>query len=169
MDGLTIKRLLSRQPCFWGCFARDTLPTFEGKNPKLIVRRACKRGGAKYVSLVCNTDRHTGKGIHWVAILISSDGKTCYLFNSLGGFPADAPEIASFCSQFEQCFYNVKGHQKRNEITCGIYAMYFVTEMNRRGRTFAKLVEAFERKISNDDAFVRSWLEREHGMSLPPP
>lgn len=168
MDSRTIKRILASQPGFWGCFAKDNLPTFEGMSVKSVIRSACKMGGSKYVSLVCNTDKLSGKGIHWVAIMISADGR-CFLFNSLGGLPSEAPEIITFCSQFETCFYNKNGHQKQDEITCGAFACYFVCQMNRPGVTFRKVVDRFENKIANDDNFVRDWLLKEHNVTLAQP
>ena len=167
MDARTIRRILSSQPGFWGCFARDNLPSFEGRKPKRVIRDACKREGAKYVSLVCNTDRLSGTGIHWVAIMISKNGY-CYLFNSLGGLPEKSEEILQFCNQFEKCFYNKNGHQKENEITCGAFAAYCISEINKKGTTFARIVGNFESKIANDDGFVRDWLLREHNVRLPP-
>ena len=82
MDARTIRRILSSQPGFWGCFARDNLPTFEGRNPRAVIRKTCQREGAKYVSLVCNTDVLTGTGIHWVAIMIDRKGYVIYSIHS---------------------------------------------------------------------------------------
>lgn len=167
MDSRTIRRILANQPGFWGCFARDNLPTFEGRVARDVIRASSKASGAKYISLICNTDRLSGTGIHWVAIMISGDGQRCYLFNSLGGLPHEAPEIVAFCSQFDKCFYNEAGHQRQDEITCGAYACYCVVEMNRKQTSFRKIAHSFEKKIANDDKFVRDWLKGEFGVTLP--
>ena len=160
MDSRAIKLALFSTPGFMGVYSRDTLPILD----RNFVKSYCKRENARYLSLVVNTDFLRGKGIHWVCILVNKSGRIAYYFDSLGGMP-QIPEIVSFCSQFDTCYYNKYGHQRERSRCCGAYACFAIRKMNENW-TFRKVVYLFEELIENDDEYVTSWLSREHGIEL---
>ena len=158
MDNREIKRILHALPGFLGVFSRDTLPFIT--NPDKFVRSFCRNKNSSHVSLIVNTDYLRRRGKHWIAILVSKNGRFAYYFDSLGGIPQTA-EIFNFCAQFETCYYNKTGHSL--EKFSGAYACWVVWKMMEKV-TFKKIVFQFEKLV--DDQFVTDWINRDDKLSL---
>ena len=117
----------------------------ESKNGTCVVDDLCMFNIKKYLSrgknkfgLVINTDPHTKDGEHWFSIFIDVSNSKCniYLFDSGGGSPP--MKIKEFVKNIEKqlkplnipCLfdYNKKRHQYTT-YECGMYGIYFVTQM----------------------------------------
>lgn len=103
------------------------------------------RSGKKYFGVVLNLDRHTQKGSHWIAVLISmttegtrEDPWWFEYYDSVGNnlqrkVPPEVLEWANTFAiiallgvgKFSRMVYNGVNHQRENDL-CGIYACHFL-------------------------------------------
>lgn len=97
------------------------------------------------IGIIFNTDVHTGRGEHWIALYADLVKGQCYFFDSYGTKPA--PEITDFMGRI--CEYiSSKGikpisdhgktqHQKEGS-ECGVYSIAFISRMLKDG-SFEKI------------------------------
>jgi hypothetical protein len=101
--------------------------------------------GDRLYGFIMNMDVHTGRGTHWVGILLDcrvSSQPVCYYYDSLGRPP---PRTSN--SFFKNCVSRIKGHQarahflshsryntkvhQRGNTECGMHALQFLDAMVR--------------------------------------
>ena len=116
------------------------------------------------VGIVFNTDDSTGEGEHWVSFYVDLKGinrknkPSIYFFDSTGDEPQKeidnlAKKIRKQCKKIKlDLDYVVNDIQHQREDTeCGIYSIYFITEM-LKGKDFNKFV-----KNIKDDKFMEKY------------
>ena len=122
---------------FDGVYARDTLEDIQSK-PSLII---------------CNTDRSSKKGKHWV--LFYFEGDVCEFYDSLGhNLTFYGKEFETFVSRFAVKYRFTRNRtQPKNTKLCGVYCLFFafwrcqgismrrIIRGMRRGSNICKLVE----------------------------
>ena len=75
--------------------------------------------------LIVNTDPHTPKGTHWLAIHLQLRFHSGYFFDSFG-LPPFVPSILSFLSRaFSVCEYNTTHLQGLTSAACSEYCCLF--------------------------------------------
>jgi hypothetical protein len=114
-------------------------------------------GGKTRFGAVFNLDKHDQAGSHWVSLYISVPDEAIVFFDSaLGGIPkeidvfvkrvqkqaTDAGKLLNFST-------NKVEHQKGNT-ECGMYSIYFITEMLSNFKNLNKFIEG---NIPDDDVF----------------
>jgi hypothetical protein len=92
--------------------------------------------GKKRFGAVFNLDKHDQPGSHWVSLFVSIPDKTIVFFDSaLGGVPK---EISAFVKRIQKQskeidinlkFYTNKVEHQKGDTECGMYSIYFITEM----------------------------------------
>ena len=116
------------------------------------------------VGIVFNTDDSSGEGEHWVSFYVDLKGinrknkPSIYFFDSTGDEPQKeidnlAKKIRKQCKKIKlDLDYVVNDIQHQREDTeCGIYSIYFITEM-LKGKDFNKFV-----KNIKDDKFMEKY------------
>lgn len=116
------------------------------------------------VGIVFNTDNSSGQGEHWVSFYIDLAGinrknkPSIYFFDSTGDEPQKeidnlSKKIRKQCKKIKlDLDYVVNDIQHQREDTeCGIYSIYFITEM-LKGKDFNKFV-----KNIKDDKFMEKY------------
>lgn len=94
------------------------------------------KNGKKRFGAVFNLDKHNQPGSHWVSLFVSIPDAAIVFFDSaLGGVPK---EIGVFVKRIQnqakainidlKFYTNVTEHQK-GDTECGMYSIYFITEM----------------------------------------
>ena len=96
-----------------GVFPRDRI-----KPPK---KRKC--------AYVWNTDTHTGRGQHWVAVYIDEDG-VGYYFDPYGLYPRYRSFINFLRTQCTRWIYNDVCIQPLFSKACGPFCVYFLLHMS---------------------------------------
>lgn len=136
MDEEEIKCALETYPSFGGVYARDELPS-SVDGPK---------------GFVVNTDVRASPGSHWVAILISEDGKG-ELFDSL----ASQEVLTTFkqwmennCTEF---LFPLIPIQSSISKLCGLYCISFLA-MRYEGLSFSEVINCFTQNPLNNDLFL---------------
>ena len=147
MNSSQIHQSLNHLPGFIGVYASDQLSSIKKIDN---------------FSLVVNTDPSHLSGRHWVAIVVRDS--TCHVFCSLAEEPCTG-NIVSFCRRFQRCFYNATASQSPRENTCAAFAIFVICEMSQ-GVSFTEVVTHFHR-ICDDDSYVRGYLNRRFGVSIP--
>jgi len=94
--------------------------------------------GKRRFAAVFNLDKHDQPGSHWVSLFVSVHDKAIVFFDSaLGGIP---PEISALVKRIQSQaktmnknldlrFYTNKVEHQKGDTECGMYSIYFVTEM----------------------------------------
>jgi hypothetical protein len=94
--------------------------------------------GKRRFAAVFNLDKHDQPGSHWVSLFVSILDKAIVFFDSaLGGVP---PEISVLVKRIQEQaktiskdlnlqFYTNKVEHQKGDTECGMYSIYFVTEM----------------------------------------
>lgn len=151
MDSLTLSGVLSRDPytkhCFIGCFPSDKLPIpAEHRSP---------------FCFIVNVDKSDEPGSHWFAVYVKRTA--AFIFDSFGTVPS---VIKRWCRALGRpVYFNSTPHQAIDEVTCGGYAVYALCELARRKR-FSTVMNRFL-NTRYDDAFIRAYLARVHGVQIP--
>ena len=113
--------------------------------------------GKKRFGAVFNLDKHDQPGSHWVSLFVSIPDKAIVFFDSaLGGVPK---EIDAFAKRIQKQantinidlkFYtNATEHQK-GDTECGMYSIYFITEMLDDFKNLEKFLKG---RIDDDTVF----------------
>jgi hypothetical protein len=94
--------------------------------------------GKRRFAAVFNLDKHDQPGSHWVSLFVSVHDNAIVFFDSaLGGVP---PEISALVKRIQgqakamnkdlnMRFYTNKVEHQKGDTECGMYSIYFVTEM----------------------------------------
>ena len=95
--------------------------------------------GKTKIGIIFNTDKHTGKGIHWLSLFINIKKKEIFFYDSAGEMPAK--EIQVLINRvIEQgkklnnpiifkSDYNYPTEHQMGTTECGIYSIYFIVHM----------------------------------------
>jgi hypothetical protein len=127
MDTLQILCVMQGVKSFVGVFASDLIP------------HSVTRSG----SLIINTDPHTEKGTHWLAIHIQPKSSCSFYFDSYG-FEPIIPTIQTFLRRNSVvCEYNKVTLQGLMSDVCGQYCCLFALYMDR-GYTPKQFVGLFD-------------------------
>jgi hypothetical protein len=121
---------------FQGVFSVDTLP----KHPRI---------------LVCNTDKSTKPGQHWIAIHVATDGRGEY-FDSFGQAPDEEFEVYmnKHCTKWT---FNRRQLQSIISSFCGYYCCMFC--MLRCGRVdMTRIVNMFTTDTAFNDSIAHSFV-----------
>lgn len=92
-----------------------------------------------HIGIIFNTDKHTQRGQHWLAVFIDNVHKKVDYFDSLGNMPNK--NIASFLKHFKTYTFKInrKEFQKGN-IECGVYSCYYIIQ-RLNGLSFEQITE----------------------------
>ena len=122
---------------FLGTFASDRLPA------RLPPKRP--------LFLVCNTDPHTRRGQHWIAMFIDKDGRGEY-FDSLhqDALPAFARYLDERCVSWKT---NSRQLQSAASRFCGQYCVFYCMFRNL-DFDLARIESCFTEDTGVNDAFV---------------
>lgn len=119
-------------------------------------------------SMIINTDKVSGSGIHWVSIYDSPENKNIEYFDPFGVVPL--PEIENYMrSSGKRVLYNNRQLQNIRSNLCGWYCMYYIIERSK-GRDPYDVIMDFTQEPSKSnelmiDDFGQS-IEKVHGGSL---
>lgn len=143
MKGLTTSdfdRLTTHVPNFVGAYPHDVKP-----NPP------------PPYSIILNTDNHSKKGEHWVAIHITA--KTLFFADSFGrpytdqSFPRDfVRSITKLCRR-RKVFYNRKLIQDLTSDCCGFYAVFILDRLALK-QSKRSIFKVFTNDLIKNDQFV---------------
>ncbi len=120
----------------------------------------------KHSSMIINTDKQNGAGIHWVGLYEDKDG--IEYFDPFGMSPL--PEVEKYMRKLgKPMYYNSQQLQNIMSDLCGWYVMYYIIERNK-GRSAYDVIMDFTQHPSGDnekmiDSFGRS-IEKVHGGKL---
>lgn len=132
MDTVQVLCTLRNVRSFLGVFPSDLLP------------HSIKRSG----TIIINTDPHTERGSHWLAILIKPKSSSAYFFDSYG-LPPIISDIHAFlkrnCTVWE---YNKVHLQGLTSTVCGQYCCLFALYMDR-GYTPQEFVGLFKADMAD--------------------
>lgn len=131
---------------FLGVFACDTLPT---RIPKVN----------KHLLLICNTDKISKPGEHWIAIHFSSDNTATY-FDSFGMYPQN-PYIINFLkTNATKVTFNSRMIQSVFSMYCGHFCALFLYFMVK-GRSLSDFVKMFKNKnLKDNDKIVQVLIDK---------
>ena len=133
---------------FCGVFPSDLLPD--------IKRYPC--------GMICNVDKHTEKGSHWIAMYFPYKGKAEF-FDSYGNQPkVYSKDFENYLDRHASSWtYNHRCLQSLTFSTCGQFCLYFIM-MRNRGKSLSKIVSSFSNNTHINDhrvtVFVRRYLNR---------
>ena len=101
----------------------------------------------KRIGIIFNLDKHNESGSHWVAMYIDLIINEIYYFDSYGQQPPEEVNILAQRIQVQGDINNKDIKFKINKVRhqfknseCGVYCMYFITELIK-GRTFEDVSE----------------------------
>lgn len=100
-------------------------------------------------AFVFNTDPHTGRGQHWVAVYIDSKGVGHY-FDSYGLPPMEKEFIHFLNTRCKRWVYNDERLQDNGSKACGQFCLYFLIHMSY-GWSMDDVVDCL---INNEDTQV---------------
>lgn len=145
---MQIKSVLSREKAtkeyFLGVFPSDQLPK------KIKSYPAC---------FVCNVDKSTEPGTHWLAFYLPSSDKVEF-FDSFGNEPTffKGP-ISNYVSQFSLVTFNPHTLQSNVSAVCGQYCIYFLFS-RCRGKTMKNIFSQFVFKNICNDQLVYNFVAK---------
>lgn len=132
------------------------------------------RDGVTDVGVVFNTDRHTGSGIHWIALYLRiAAGVQSFYFDSTGA--RAPPQVGVLVDRIREQAGGLglafradssQGvvHQKSTS-ECGIYSMYFIWSILTRRHA----PEDFKRVVIKDSEIQEyRWMFFNHPDAVPP-
>ena len=114
--------------------------------------------------IICNTDPHTEKGSHWVAMYFPYKGAAEF-FDSYGNHPSVYNEtfVKILNNNSSRWSYNRRCLQSLTSSTCGQFCLYYIMNRNR-SKSMSKIVDSFSKDTSVNDhrvtVFVRRYLNR---------
>lgn len=148
MNSETVEKYLRRVPVlFTGVYASDRLPTHVVPSSAIVV----------------NTDPHTERGEHWVAIYRDGDSNVIEYFDSFGRPPFQA-EYQQLLRRNAGCHYVYNKYclQGHDTSVCGHYCLTYLYCRARYGLTLNDFVHAFDVSRGNtvdNDTFVLELFE----------
>lgn len=148
MNSLQIEEILSHdqvtQKYFLGVFPSDQLPK------KITRYPAC---------FVCNVDKSTEPGSHWVAFYLPSSEEVEF-FDSYGNEPAffQGP-IDNFVSHFSRVVFNPLTLQSHVTAVCGQFCVFYIY-CRCRGKTLKTILSEFVNKNLCNDHRVYNFVSK---------
>jgi hypothetical protein len=120
--------------------------SFLGVFPSDLIPSSVHRSG----TIIINTDPHTEKGSHWLAINFTPKSQRAFYFDSYGlPPPPSLPSIRSLLRHSATiCDYNTTQLQGPTSSVCGHYCCLFALYMNR-GYTPQQFVSLFHPDIAD--------------------
>lgn len=154
MDSLQIKKILSRDPrtrkYFLDVFPSDKLPW------RILHYPAC---------FVCNVDKSTEPGSHWVAFFLPSPDEVEF-FDSYGNEPAFFQgSIANFSSHFSRVVFNPLTLQSNKTAVCGQYCIFYLYS-RCRGKTLKHILSHFVTENICNDQRVYNFVAKRFRVSV---
>ena len=141
MDSRQLLGLLAHVHGFEGVYSRNTLPT--------QVTYPC--------ALICNTDRASGPGQHWVAMYLNSEHDGEY-FDSYGLKPLHK-SMQNFMNRMcTGWIYNKQRLQGSDSRVCGHYCTVYLW-CKAHGHSMAGLVKLFGADLRQNDAMVKNYVQ----------
>lgn len=130
---------------FCGVYPSDLLPL-------KIERYPC--------GIILNTDSHTEKGSHWLAMYFPSKGRGEF-FDSYGNRPEFYKNtIEQWLNKHSSNWtYNHRCLQSLNSSTCGQFCLYFIISRNH-GKSFPAIVNSFSDNTTINDHRVNVFVHR---------
>jgi hypothetical protein len=150
MQGFEIVEYFDKLPYlkkhFEGIFSINTLPKKVKKDSFLI----------------CNTDKSSGLGKHWICFLRTSQNYV-ECFDSLGVNEEKKKLLSDYC-KFQNIFkikYNENQFQDNNSSTCGLFVIYFIIQrFHNLDLNFDELLEdIFEVRTEENEQIVTKFLK----------
>ncbi len=146
MNTAQITQILQRDPriqnVFQGVYPRDKLP------------RSSKTYPSAYV---CNTEPHTEKGEHWIAIYFDEHGHGEY-FDSYGLPPIHKTFIHFLNKHCISWIYNDKQLQGLTSHVCGQYCIFYLWH-RCRGTSMQTIVLMFGNNVQDNDVLVYEFVQ----------
>lgn len=103
-------------------------------------------------ALVVNTDPHTKKGTHWIAIYLDHLGDLEY-FDSLGQRPLVPEHLAFIKRNSKHYFYNTRPLQSYNSTVCGHYCLVYLY-FRSHGYSMKDFLSIFTYDVNKNDRQV---------------
>ena len=136
-----IENILLTSKNFLGCFPMNELPPFPRTLPS---------------SLIVNTDFSTGRGEHWLALILKDD--RCLFFDSFGVPLLDETLIEYLSSYYDSVTYSNVAVQDFRSEKCGEFCILFIKNVKDR-KTFRNFLSKFNTiDLLQNDFIVNSWL-----------
>ena len=110
-----IENILLTSKNFLGCFPMNELPPFPHTLPS---------------SLIVNTDISTGRGEHWLALILKDDG--CLFFDSFGVPLLDETLIEYLSYYYNSITYSDVALQDFRSEKCGEFCILFIKNVKGR-------------------------------------
>lgn len=139
MNTYEINFILSDLKCFKGTYASDKLPLIK------FTQRP--------IAFVMNTQKHTEKGEHWVALYINENNIAEYMDSF--GFEPICCRIKKFCSLngIDKILVNKNWLQFILSDTCGKYCALFI-RMRCKGFTFQQFINLFSKNSWKNEFLI---------------
>ena len=159
MDSLQIETILSGDPhtanVFRGVYPCDKLPKTDIVYPS---------------AYVCNTDPHTERGQHWVALYLDADGYGEH-FDSYGSSSTDSQMGEEYLRRFLDrrsidWTYNTKRLQSFHTAVCGQYCLFYLLH-RCQGFTLNAIVNTFTDNTLDNDFLVHDFVSQRYHIRLP--
>ena len=139
MDSRQLQKLLAL--VHGGVYSRDTLPK--------QVTYPC--------ALVCNTDRASGPGEHWVAMYLDSLDYGEY-FDSYGLKPLHKTMTNFMNKHCTFWIHNVQRLQGSESRVCGHYCLVYLW-CKAHKHSMNDVVQQFSSNLNQNDTMVKTWVE----------
>lgn len=120
-----------------GVYASDCLPRYIPRSSAIVV----------------NTDPHTKRGTHWIAIFLDAHGKLDY-FDSFGQPPTVRTHIEFVRRNSQQYFYNPQQCQSLTSAMCGHYCLTFLY-FRSHAFSMKEFVSMFTNDVNKNDKLVK--------------
>jgi len=114
--------------------------------------------------IICNEDKHTAPGSHWVCIFLLPN-KRAEFFNSYGGSPSPHPIVNYLDGWDVVC--SEKQVQSYLSTTCGQHCIFYAYH-RCRGVPLASILDIYERDLNSNDQMVCEFVEVNFGFETAP-
>lgn len=103
-------------------------------------------------ALVVNTDPHTKRGLHWIAVYLDPCGKLEY-FDSYGLPPVVQDHFKFIKRNSTRYFYNPTQLQSLNSTVCGHYCLVYLY-FRTNGFSMQDFLSMFDQDTAKNDKFI---------------
>ena len=114
--------------------------------------------------ILCNQDKHTKPGSHWVCIFLLPNNRAEF-FNSSGGAPT-TQEIFDYLDGWD-VLCSQKQVQSRIATTCGQHCIYFAFH-RARGVPFQHIIDSYSTDMDSNDQMVCEFVSDNFDISTVP-
>ncbi len=145
-----IEKYMSKVPHFIGWFMRDNLPRYSSG------------------SMIINTDKQSGQGIHWIGLYDSPDSETIEYFDPFGMVPI--PEVEKYMRESGKVIlYNNRQLQDILSELCGWYCMYYILERTNGRSPYDVIMDFTQKPSETNESMIDKFgtnVKRVHGGRL---